>query len=176
MKKLILFRHTKAVPDDVMADDHARPLAARGREAAELMGVFMNEKGIGAQRVLCSTAQRTRETLELAAAAWEKAPGYVEHLKDLYLAPPLKILAMVHQQPDEAESLMIVGHNPGLHMLAVELAGSGRDNLLAKLNEHFPTGAMAEITFNVESWGELLPRTGHVTHFATPRLISPQVD
>lgn len=174
MKKLILFRHTKAVPDDVMADDHARPLSARGREAAELMGVFMGEKGIVAARALCSTAQRTRETLELAAGAWQGTIVDTEYLKDLYLAPPLKILALVHAQPEDIGSLMVVGHNPGLHMLAVELAASGRDNLLAKLNEHFPTGALTEITFNVESWGELLPRTGHVTHFATPRLISPQ--
>src|SRR5215469_4971262 len=115
MHQLHLLRHAKSSWDDD-ADDHARPLNKRGRAAARLVGESL-PKAIGAlDLVLCSSALRARETAELVLAGFAKPPP-VLYEDELYLAGPERLLGRLREVDEAIESVMLIGHNPGLHEL-----------------------------------------------------------
>ena len=129
MSRLYLLRHAKSSWDDPGLVDHDRPLAPRGRQAAEAIGAYLREHDIGPELVLCSSAARTRETLERVGLT-----GQIEDA--LYGAGASALLARLHEVPDEVASVMLIGHNPGMRQLAVDLAG---------LDDKFPTAALATL-------------------------------
>src|SRR5262245_56403921 len=118
MLQLILLRHAKATPADATDDDHARALAAEGREAAPRMAAALAAAGAAPDAALVSDARRTRETWDLAAPSFPNAK--VSFLKSLYLCPAETL--MIEAEKAGANSVIIVGHNPGLHELATRLA------------------------------------------------------
>ena len=146
MHQLLLLRHAKAIPDDPTLLDHARPLTPRGRDDAAAMGAAMRNLGLAPDVVLVSSALRTRQTLA-ALEPWDDTP-LVEPLDQLYLAPPERLLAVLRAVAETARRVLLIGHNPGLHELAVLLAGdqaiSGDDPASRALAEGFPTGTLAE--------------------------------
>lgn len=144
-KTLLLLRHAKSSWDDPALADHDRPLAPRGRKAAKLIGAYLRDRRTSVSLVLCSSAARTRETLELVRPGGEIAiePG-------LYGASADELLARLRRVPEEVESVMLIGHNPAVHELAIRLASDSGELREGK----FPTGALA--TFAVPgSWEEL---------------------
>jgi len=170
MLTLTLLRHAKSSWDDPGASDFERPLNARGLEAAPRAGRALRDLGVAPNLVLCSPSRRTRQTLELALPEMKlPAAAKIEFADDLYLAAPAAMLAHLHRPQPEPSSVLLVGHNPGLHNLALALAGSGPDDLEARLAEKFPTAAMAVLTFDMPSWHEVVPRMGRLVAFWTPR-------
>src|SRR5437763_8483276 len=144
-KRLFLLRHAKSSWDDPGLTDQDRPLAARGRKAAGLVRDHVREEGIRPALVLCSTAVRARETLEGVGLSDE-----VAFERELYGASADELLARLRRVPDDVESVMLIGHNPGMHDLAVLLGGSG------EVERKFPTGALA--TFELDGvWRSLAP-------------------
>jgi phosphohistidine phosphatase len=122
MKALILFRHAKA--EATSADgDHARELTASGRATATAMGLKLAEDGLRPDLVLVSSATRTRQTWELASAAFPRAR--VETRRDLYDATADAIAAAVKAVAMHAEAVVVVGHNPGLQTYAIDLLKKG---------------------------------------------------
>jgi phosphohistidine phosphatase len=168
MRTLYLFRHAKSDWSDPGQQDFDRPLSPRGRKAAPLMGRWMARHRIAPARVLSSPAVRARETCRLAFAELSAAPD-VRFEPALYLAGPERILDLVRTTPDAVASLMIVGHNPGLHMLAIELVHSGHERDIARLHAKFPTAGFAEIALPVDRWPDIAPQTGRLARFVTPR-------
>jgi phosphohistidine phosphatase len=158
-KRLLLLRHAKSSWDDPSLADHDRPLAERGRRAAQLIGAYLRSEEIAASLVLCSSARRTRETLELV-----DPPGEVRIEQDLYGASADQLLARVRQLPETIDSVMLVGHNPGTHDLAVRLADD--DGGLAA--QKFPTGALATLTFT-GPWRALRAGGAELSGFVKPR-------
>ncbi len=160
MRQLLLLRHAKSSWDDAGQSDHARPLNPRGRTAARAMRDIFRNLGLVPDVVLVSSARRTRQTLD-ALAPWDETP-IIEPMDGLYLAAPDQLLAIIAGVAETVRSLMIVGHNPGLHELAVTLTGahamSSNGHTARQLAEGFPTGALAE--FTVASWRALDPRAG----------------
>jgi phosphohistidine phosphatase len=168
MKTLILMRHAKSAWDKADLPDIERPLSPRGRKAAPLMGARLKKAGYRPDVVLCSTAVRARETLELLVPDLPKK-AKVQHLKELYMAVPREMLNIIAKVPDSAETVMVIGHNPGLGSLAGWLAGEGDSELLSKVRRKFPTAAAAVITFDVPRWAEVAGEGGTLTAFLRPR-------
>lgn len=121
-RQLVLLRHAKSSWSHPERADHDRPLNARGRRQAPLVGAWLDEHACRPDLVLCSSARRARETVEALgeAATWDVA---VRLEQDLYLAEPEGILELVAWLGDTATCLLVVGHNPGLSTLASRLAG-----------------------------------------------------
>jgi phosphohistidine phosphatase len=165
--RLLLLRHAKSSRDDPSLDDVERPLNARGRRDAPAMAAFMAAEGYVPDVVLCSSAVRTRETLELLAQTLELPT--VRYDRRLYLAEPETILARIARSGGAARQLMVVGHNPGLHALALDLVGKGPRKDLERLATKFPTCALAVIDLPAADWRTLSPRSGRLVHFAVPR-------
>ncbi len=169
MKNLILMRHAKSAWDDPHQKDIDRPLSARGRKAAPRMGAWLAEEGYRPDVVLCSTARRTRETLELLKPHLPQNVT-VEFSGGLYLAPPREMLTEIGKVAATAQAVMLLGHNPGIGSLASLLAGSGGDEkALGAMHGKFPTAAIAVLGFNVGKWSEVAPESGILRAFIRPR-------
>jgi phosphohistidine phosphatase len=170
MRELLVLRHAKSSWDAIDAADHDRELSARGIKAAGKMGALIAERGWLPDRILCSTAKRTRETLSLAQKAWPASFDIAANeLASLYLATPSRLLEIVRRQPDEARRLMLIGHNPGLQTFVLRLAGGGDRKLRAAIEAKFPTAALARLTFEVESWRDLGWGDGLLADYQTPK-------
>lgn len=170
MRELLVLRHAKSSWDDIDAADHDRALSERGIKAAGKMGALVAERGWLPDRILCSTAKRTRETLALVRRPWPATPEIpLNELATLYLATPSRLLEIVRRQPDEARRMMLVGHNPGVQTFVLRLAGHGDKKLRAAIETKFPTAALARLTFEIESWRELDWGGGTLADYHTPR-------
>lgn len=164
MKTLYLLRHAKSSWDDPGLDDFDRPLAKRGREAAARIGRLMADRGWVPDLALVSPALRARDTWEGVAPAFA-APVETRFEPALYLAAPDDILALLRALPDAPQSVVLVGHNPGLEQCAALLAGGGSDpEPLARMTAKFPTAALAR--FDVAA---AVPGGAAVTHFVRPK-------
>jgi len=166
MKHLYLLRHGKSSWDDPALADHERPLAPRGRKAARKVAACMRRSRIHPALVLCSPSRRTRETLELLGKAVE---GEVRLEPALYAADEDELLRVLRGLREPSPSVLVIGHNPGLQGLAVELAGRGDAAQLARLSEKMPTAALASISLPIESWNELAPGAGELVAYVMPR-------
>lgn len=165
MKILTLLRHAKADWDDPSQRDFDRPLNPRGRRAAAAMGEELRRLGLAFDRVVASPSRRTTETLERLGESYGPLP--VSYDERVYLAAPATLLRIVQAADDAQGRLLIVGHNPGMAQLTLGLSRDGglRDRAVAK----FPTGALAELRFEVASWGEVDEGAGTLARFILPR-------
>lgn len=168
MRTLCLLRHAKSSYDDPTLDDHDRPLARRGREAAPLIGAWIKAQGLVPDRVLCSSATRARATWALIEPLLD-ARIPVKASRDLYLAEPAKLRRLVQAAPRGCSRLLVIGHNPALAAFAQELTGAGKEGLRKRLRRKFPTAALAVITFEVAGWDEVGSATGTLTAFVRPK-------
>lgn len=160
-------RHAKSSWDDPRLADHARPLNPRGRRAAAAMRTAMRSYGLVPDVVLVSSARRTLQTLE-QLEPWDETP-LVEPMDALYLANAAQMCAVLNGVAETARSVLLIGHNPGLHELALQLTGTARDPADARrLAEGFPTSALAEFTVP-GAWRALAPGGGRLHRFLAPR-------
>lgn len=167
MRRLMLLRHTKSAwPDGV--EDHERPLADRGRKAGPSMGNYMALNHLLPDLAIVSTARRTQETWELVRPAFAKPVVTLDEGR-IYEASVSAILGVIHETGGEARTLLLVGHNPGLQQLALYLIGMAARNDQARLREKYPTGGLAVIDFNIESWKQAAGGTGRLERFVTPK-------
>lgn len=143
-KKLFLMRHAKSDWADPSLSDSDRPLNARGRASAPLMAQWMQSHQSVPDVVLCSTALRTRQTLELLTENWSSGSTEIHFLDELYLAPAASLLSIASKHT-ERSTLLVLGHNPGMSDLASYLAQSEVD---------MPTGAIATLESNTRNWPE----------------------
>ena len=170
LRQLLLMRHAKSSWDDPRLPDHARPLNARGRQAAAAMRQAMGELRLVPDVVLVSSARRTLQTME-ALEPWEDTP-LVEPMDALYLAGAPQLLQVLGGVAETARSVLLVGHNPGLHDLAMLLVGAeamAQDTpAVRRLAEGYPTGALAEFAL-AGSWRSLGAGSGRLLRFLCPR-------
>jgi phosphohistidine phosphatase len=170
MLTLSLLRHAKSSWDNPGAKDFDRPLAKRGESAAPRMGAFMASHGVTPELILCSPAVRARQTLDLVLPLLTGTPT-VEYEEAFYLAAPSALLARVRKIGAKVHHVMIVGHDPGMQGLAMDLAGTGDAETLASLAGKFPTAGLAVIRFKAREWGKIGPAKGHLELFMTPKAL-----
>jgi phosphohistidine phosphatase len=169
MLSLALLRHAKSSWDDSDLDYFDRPLNERGRAAAKLMGNALRELQFEPQLIVCSPAKRTRETLLLVAPSLHAPDAKVDFDDQLYLTPPETLLARLKSIPFDVNPVLMIGHNPGLHGLALMLTGTGDAKSISRLEDKLPTAALAVFTFQQAAWRELIPGAGRLEAFITPR-------
>ncbi len=145
MKTLLILRHAKSSWNDPPLDDHERPLNKRGRRDAPRMGELVREYGLIPDVIISSDAVRARVTAEAVAEAARYA-GEILLDPHLYLACPADILSLLTTVRENAGTLMIVGHNPGLEKLVEQLTGERQD---------LPTAALAQIGLPIDQWRDL---------------------
>ncbi len=175
MKRLTVLRHAKSSWDDPVERDFDRPLNGKGLKAAQAMGAWMRQEGLAFDHVIASPAVRVTETLagvsmsygEEIAAEWDRR---------VYLASNMTLLDIVHEVDDGVESLLLAGHNSGLEDLVLLLGADRKgDKLLAAVEEKYPTGALAELEFDVDSWADIEAGKGVLTRFMRPRDLSDEL-
>ena len=167
-RTLLLMRHAKSSWDQPELADVDRPLAARGQEAAPLIARHIKAQKWRPDLVLCSHAERVRETWQLMAPVLGRSIE-CRTLRAIYLGAPSRLLEALRRATDEVETLMLIGHNPGLGRLAVSLCGAGPKKALARMQAKFPTAALAVIGFDVDHWREIAPGTGRLEAFVRPK-------
>jgi phosphohistidine phosphatase len=143
MRRLILFRHAKAEPRGPGEDDFDRPLSERGREDAALVGAALARENLAPDYALISPARRTAETWICARDAFPRIRAELN--RTLYNAAPEDVREAIEQVAERCDTLIVIGHNPGLHELAVELlvdaAASAAD--VEAVAARFPTATAA---------------------------------
>ncbi len=159
-KNLLLLRHAKSSWNSPDLDDRDRPLNARGRKAATRMGRLLNEESLVPELVLCSIARRTQETADLAFAQVPAGPS-ISLRGELYHADPLKIGAVVMTVAEPFQSVLLIGHNPGLEEFLAQYTGELHP---------MPTGTLAWIEFELDTWSRL----GNVTRGSLKRIWRPR--
>jgi phosphohistidine phosphatase len=161
-KRLDLLRHAKSSWDDPDLDDHDRPLNGRGRRAAAQIGRYLLPRSIAL--VLCSTAVRTRQTLELL-----QLDGHpqVRFEPELYGAGAGELLDRLQRIDPDIADVLVIGHNPGMHDLAVVLTGDHGG--IAS----FPTAALAELTVPISQWSDLEAGGATLEHLIMPKNLPP---
>jgi phosphohistidine phosphatase len=168
MLTLALLRHAKSSWNDATALDRDRPLAARGIADAPLMGKAMTERGINPELVLCSSARRTRDTLNLVLPELRVEPKVV-YEDALYHASAEQMLDMLHTLQPGASRVMLVGHNPEIQSLALDLVGAGSKQYRDRLRAKYPTAGLAVINFESGSWKSVTVNSGTLSLFLTPK-------
>jgi len=167
MHQLLLLRHAKSSWDDASLPDRERSLNKRGRRAAAAMREAIRGLGLAPDVILVSPARRTRETLE-ALEPWDDTP-LVEPVDALYLATAAQLFGVVRDQSETIRSIMLIGHNPGMHEFGVSLAGrTSLSDATNRLLAGFPTGALAEFAI-ASPWRQLSAGGGQLVRFLTPR-------
>jgi phosphohistidine phosphatase len=167
-RRLVLLRHAKSAWPDV--PDSERPLNDRGRRDAPVVGRWLQSSGYVPDVVLCSTANRTRETWELLAPELDADPP-VRFEQRIYEASALSLLHLLREAGNGHRTVLLIGHNPGLAELAIgiaQMADGPAGEPLQRVREKFPTAAVAVLDFQGE-WADLTPGEVRMTDFAFPR-------
>jgi phosphohistidine phosphatase len=171
MRRLLIFRHAtaeKAFPGD---SDMARMLTPDGHADAAAMGGYMARHNFRPDRAIVSPSSRTRETWAALHPAFGAAPA-ADFADRIYDAGPAALSAVIRDAPDSARTLLLIGHNPGLHDFAVQLVATGDVDTRERLRENFPTSGLAVLDFAFEHWRDLHPRSARLERFVSPKTIA----
>jgi phosphohistidine phosphatase len=174
MRRLLLLRHAKTERAEPGERDRDRKLMARGRADAPVIGAYMARHRLVPDFVLVSPVTRAEETWALVAAALGKPPRVARDAR-IYNAGPQTLIEVIGETRD-ARALLVVGHNPGLHDLAVQLIASGDVEARERINEKLPTSGLVVIEFPYDDWSRLHRSSGRLERFVSPRLIAEATD
>jgi phosphohistidine phosphatase len=161
MKKLYLVRHAKAARDIPEITDFERPLTIRGRMDATIMGELLKEKGVVFDQIVSSPANRAIMTARLMAESMGYKLGDIVVSQKVYEAWIEDLKNVISQIPSSKMSVMLVGHNPGMQLLAEHLCGTAF--------EHVPTNAIIAIELPIDDWKEIGKATGKLLFFESPK-------
>jgi phosphohistidine phosphatase len=167
MRRLMLLRHAKTERAAAGQRDRDRKLVKRGHNDAPVIGAYMAHHSLIADLALVSPAVRTQETWALVAPCFAEAPRMVTD--DRIYNATTRQLAEVISETKSAKALLLIGHNPSFHELAVQLIAAGDVNLREQLNEGLPTSGLVVIDLQIDDWSQLHLRAGRLERFVTPR-------
>ena len=168
MRRLTVLRHAKSSWDAPGLDDFDRPLNDRGWKSARRMGRELKARGLRFDYVLASSAVRVRETLEGLGEEYDLgAPIHFEQA--IHLAATQTLLSLVRDLPEDVQAPLLVGHNPGLERLLVELTHDDDEGLRDRIASKYPTGALAVVEFPAAKWIDVRPGSGEIVELILPR-------
>jgi phosphohistidine phosphatase len=167
MKTLLLLRHAKSSWDSPASKDYDRPLAPRGERDAPRVGKALRDAAVDLDLVVSSPAMRARQTAErvLEAARYD---GPVRYEEAIYEASVAELMGVVRDLPDKAETVMLVGHNPGFEMLLGALCGTGA----APARVRVPTAMLACVELATDRWKEVSAGSGALLWMVVPRMLA----
>ena len=168
MRRLLMLRHAEAERSIPGAPDRERPLTARGRQDASMIGAYIARHALRPDRVLHSHALRAAATWKHAAAQFKQAPP-ADPREELYNATAQDIVAVIKDIAPAVRSALVIGHNPGLHEAALMLIASGDVDARERLREGMPTCGLLVIEFAFDAWSRLHAESGRLERFITPR-------
>jgi len=174
MRRLMLLRHAKTETDAPSGRDQDRRLDQRGHRDAAEIGAWLARHPPFPDFIQVSPAVRAKQTWELAWEAMKERvpPPQVEFLPELYGADPSQMLRAIRTASvSDPKRLMVVGHNPGMHELALMLAASGDKTGREALTDNLPTSGLAVFDFAIDDWNEVTFRRGKLVQFVSPKLI-----
>jgi phosphohistidine phosphatase len=174
MRRLMLLRHAKTENEAPSGRDQDRRLDDRGRRDATEIGGWISRHSPFPDLVLVSHAVRAHQTWEIAWEAMkERVPEpQVELMPELYGADVSQLLETIREASStDPRRLMIVGHNPGMHELALALAGSGDGAARKALADNLPTSGLAVFDFEIDDWTDVAIRRGRLVLFVSPKLL-----
>ena len=170
MRRLMILRHAKSDwPFGV--DDRERPLAKRGRKACPLMGRYMADEALVPDLAVVSTARRARETWKLTRPAFGREIVRLDEPR-IYEASAGAILDVIRETQPGVRTLLLVGHNPGMHDLALKLVGEASQSDLARLRLKYPTAGLVVIDFKIAHWSDASEGLGRLERFETPTSVA----
>ena len=167
MKRLAILRHAKSSWADPGMADFDRPLNERGRAAAANLGRELTRRNTRVDLILASPAQRVRETLDGLCA--EFPLGEVRFEPQIYEAGVATLLGLIQGLQDEYESVLLAGHNPGLHELVLELTDRDDAGFRDRIRGNYPTGALAMIECGSDRWSDVTRGRGEILDLILPR-------
>lgn len=172
MKTIFLMRHAKSSWSTPGQGDFDRPLNERGRDACARMVQYFKGEAITPDVVLCSGAERTRETLSLLSAA---IPTTATILFDdaLYLASPQTILNKISALDDSSRTALVIAHYPGIQECALALGAHDPHNKRPEIYEKFPTGALVHLSATADAWRDVSTDKGQILGFVRPKTLPP---
>jgi phosphohistidine phosphatase len=179
MHRLMLLRHAKTEHDAPSGRDLDRRLDDRGRADATQIGGWIGRHPPFPDLVLVSHAIRAHQTWEIAWEAMrDLAPQpQVELMPELYGADPAELLHVIRDVSSaNSKRLMLIGHNPGMHELALALAGRGDAAARKALADNLPTSGLAIFDFAIKDWGDVAFRRGQLQRFVSPKLLKHASD
>jgi phosphohistidine phosphatase len=173
LKRLLLLRHAKSAWDNAELPDAARPLSKRGKRTAPLIGQFIAKEGFTPDLILSSSAKRATQTMKRVREAFGEQAKHAT-LDELYMATPREILTTICDQAGDANTVLVIGHNPGLGDLAAWMVSDGDTADMRRLKEKFPTAALAVIDLPIDHWRDVDDTAtnnwnGRLARFVTPR-------
>jgi phosphohistidine phosphatase len=174
MRRLMLLRHAKTETDAPSGRDQDRRLDDRGHRDAAEIGTWLGRHPPFPDFVQVSPAIRAKQTWELVWEAMkEHAPApQVEFLPELYGADPAQMLQTIRTASvADPKRVMVVGHNPGMHELALMLAGGGDAAGRQALSDNLPTSGLAVLDFDTNHWNDVAFRRGKLVVFVSPKLL-----
>ena len=173
MLELILMRHAKSDWSDKARGDFDRTLSKRGKADAPRMARALVRRGLIPEKVLCSPARRTRESLKLVLEEMEASPAVVYDQALYVFGDGVAYLERLRME-NHGAPMMLMGHNPSVQNLAVKLCTTGDPDLLAAIARKFPTAAVALLALPGDRWSELAPEpqiSGELRLFLTPKTL-----
>jgi phosphohistidine phosphatase len=179
MRRLMLLRHAKTENDAPSGRDRDRRLDDRGRSDAAEIGGWIGRHPPFPDSVLVSPATRSHQTWEIVREAMkDRAPKpQVELVPELYGADPSQLLQIIRAaSASDPQRLMVVGHNPGMHELALALSGSGDAAGRKALADNLPTSGLAVFDFSVDDWADVAFRHGRLVMFVSPKVLKHTLD
>jgi phosphohistidine phosphatase len=179
MRRLLLLRHAKTENDAPSGHDQDRRLDDRGRSDAADIGGWIGRHPPAPDAVLVSPAIRAHQTWEIAWQAMKDLvpQPQVEIVPELYGADAGQLLHAIRTaSATDPQRLMVVGHNPGMHELALALAGSGDDNGRKALADNLPTSGLAVFDFAIDDWADVAFRRGRLVLFVSPKFLKQTLD
>lgn len=175
MRRLLLLRHSKTESDAPSGNDWDRRLDARGNaDAAEVGRWLAGQRDLLPDLALVSTAVRARATWDIVQQAIAAAAPHLRavHLAELYGAEPAELLAIIRAAAaEDPKRLMMIGHNPGFHEIALGLTGGGDAAGRAALADNLPTSGLAVIDFAIDNWDDVSFQGGRLRQFVSPKLL-----
>ena len=174
MKTLTILRHAKSGWDVQVERDFDRPINARGRRGAEIIGQYVKRQAFPVDRIVASPAVRVTETLDIFQPAANLDDLEPHWDRRIYLASAATLIDVIHDMGKDADNLLISGHNPGLEDLVLMLVpeANGGD-LREKVEEKLPTSALVRLEIDIADWRDLEVNMARIAAFVRPRDLDP---
>lgn len=170
-KTLYILRHAKTETGSLQQSDASRQLVERGEKAAQILGAYLFRHEIRPDKVICSDAVRTRQTLQQIESVYPNKLN-VEFSAKAYQASANELICLLNTLPDPVKSVMILAHNPGVHQLALKFAHQGDEKLLDILHMKYPTCALATLSLGEVLWSDVGSAKGILTDLVTPQMLA----